>query len=36
MENRILRNQIGRGGYELVKNEYSWAKQLNGYEEGII
>jgi glycosyltransferase involved in cell wall biosynthesis len=36
MTNRELRNKIGKAGYELVKTEYSWDKQLKGYEEGVV
>jgi glycosyltransferase involved in cell wall biosynthesis len=33
MQNKDLRNSIGIAGYDLVNTEYSWEKQLNGYEE---
>jgi glycosyltransferase involved in cell wall biosynthesis len=36
MINDRLRNKIGKAGYDLVKTEYSWNKQLSGYEEGVI
>jgi glycosyltransferase involved in cell wall biosynthesis len=35
MKSKESRNKIGRGGYELVQKEYSWAKQLEGYEAGV-
>jgi hypothetical protein len=31
-----LRNKIGKTGYDLVETEYSWNKQLRGYEEGVM
>jgi glycosyltransferase involved in cell wall biosynthesis len=36
MTNMESRKEIGKAGYELVKTEYSWTKQLEGYEEGVV
>jgi glycosyltransferase involved in cell wall biosynthesis len=32
MDDSTLRNSMGRKGYEMVKADYSWDAQLNGYE----
>lgn len=36
LQNRNIRNNIGKAGYDLVKTNYDWNKQLNGYEEGLF
>jgi len=36
LKNKDMRNRIGRAGYDMVKNYYSWNKVLNGYEEGLL
>lgn len=32
MNDSVLRNEISRNGYETVKDNYSWKKKLEGYE----
>lgn len=33
MENKDLRNSVAKQGFEIVKEHYSWERQLAGYEE---
>ncbi len=31
MENSVMRDKIGRNGFDMVKSNYSWKDKLNGY-----